>query len=1064
MTDIANLSVRVTTQGIKQARRELDDLARTSGTAERATRQQASTTDRLASSFNMLKGAVAALGLGAAVRSIVSATDTYRSLQGQLRLVTESQEQLNSTYQRALALSNATGASTESTVTLFTRLSRATEELNISQDSLFRVTETLNKAFVVSGATATEAAAATIQLSQGLAAGALRGEEFNSVNEQAPRIMSALATSLGVTRGELREMAMQGELTTEVVVGALMDQSAAIDGEFSKMPNTVGRAMQKLKNTFLDTFGSADADPITESIEGLVATMQSPGTKTAMNEFAAALLRIAGVAGEALVELTNLGQQIGANAAAITGNLTELDRMNQEIKDLDRAINGSWLSRPIKYLTKNREELEAMREALIGQRDRLQDMGQGAFQLEQRLEQLYEQLGNVEARFGDTAEEEEALRTQISALEQQLMSLGYEFSRTEGAVKTAAEAKRELKQEAEQVTESVGDMIDALIGTERAAGPTHDSIMMLVDSFEDTDTAAKDAKKAIKEAGDEMDGPFSEALGRTISRIDQAFAEAWRGAFDSFEDFADGLKRAFQNLLAELAHMAITKPIIVQVAGLLGGSAGAAAAGGTLSGAAGSAAGGMIGLGGAGLIGAGTSMFMGSLATTGANMMANPAVAQMMSNMGLGNAMGAQILGGVTSLGAGIAGGWAGTQLGESLFGRSANSSWGATAGGIAGTILGAGNPIGTLIGSAIGGVLDAAFGSSNSDKWVNYQFSGGQAMLTRDTGKPLSQDAAEAGVGIVQSISDALGGSNASFEISGGRRSGLRLAGQVFGDDAEGFAREAFDLLIAGADQFSQAVRDMALAFDGSAQDAVDFTLAWAGIEDMLGSNVVEQAGRDFADLQDAMTNPSAFSSVESMVDRLRELSANYDGSASAAQGLAQGLMVTKQSLYEMAIATAMLGEELNRAAGESATRIREAGMTDAERSASWLSERDRLVSELATMSDPEQINTAVARILELNERLFFALSPEQQAAQAGNYAAFAESVGEMAAAAIERAMERIAALEEEANATVESVMQTAANTQYDASVIFANAVQEFVAAAGIDMSIGPMRAEVNA
>ncbi|MDQ9670831.1 tape measure protein, partial [Serratia marcescens] len=74
-----------------------------------------------------------------------------------------------------------------------------------------------NKAAIVSGATAEESTNAIIQLSQGLASGTLRGEEFNSVSEQMPRIMEMLEKSLGKTRGELRAMAEQGMLTTQVV-------------------------------------------------------------------------------------------------------------------------------------------------------------------------------------------------------------------------------------------------------------------------------------------------------------------------------------------------------------------------------------------------------------------------------------------------------------------------------------------------------------------------------------------------------------------------------------------------------------------------------------------------------------------------------------------------------------------------------------------------------------------------------------------------------------------------------------------------------------------------------
>ncbi|QMV29146.1 tail length tape-measure protein [Aeromonas phage AP1] len=81
-----------------------------------------------------------------------------------------------------------------------------------------RVTETINKAMIVSGATAAEAGAAIVQLSQGLQSGVLRGDEFRSVSEQAPRLLKAMADSLHVTTGELRAMAGQGKLTSQSVL------------------------------------------------------------------------------------------------------------------------------------------------------------------------------------------------------------------------------------------------------------------------------------------------------------------------------------------------------------------------------------------------------------------------------------------------------------------------------------------------------------------------------------------------------------------------------------------------------------------------------------------------------------------------------------------------------------------------------------------------------------------------------------------------------------------------------------------------------------------------------
>jgi len=107
----------------------------------------------------------------------------------------------------------------------------------------------------VSGATGEESAAAIVQLSQALGAGALRGEEFNSINEQAPRIMQGIADSMGVTRGELKNLAAQGSLTTSVVIKAIQDMSASVDSEFSKMNATFGQKGTVALNNLTKGFG-----------------------------------------------------------------------------------------------------------------------------------------------------------------------------------------------------------------------------------------------------------------------------------------------------------------------------------------------------------------------------------------------------------------------------------------------------------------------------------------------------------------------------------------------------------------------------------------------------------------------------------------------------------------------------------------------------------------------------------------------------------------------------------------------------------------------------------------
>jgi len=134
----------------------------------------------------------------------------------------KSNESLADVIDRVFKVSQESRSELEATATLYGRLERATRAAGTSTADLALLTTTINKAFVVSGASADEAAGAIVQLSQGLASGVLRGDEFNTIMESGSRLAQAIADSLGVTTGQLRNMAAQGALTTDVIVKGLL--------------------------------------------------------------------------------------------------------------------------------------------------------------------------------------------------------------------------------------------------------------------------------------------------------------------------------------------------------------------------------------------------------------------------------------------------------------------------------------------------------------------------------------------------------------------------------------------------------------------------------------------------------------------------------------------------------------------------------------------------------------------------------------------------------------------------------------------------------------------------
>ena len=169
--------------------------------------------------------AMGAMGTSLSVAVVLNYAESWKKVESQLKLVTKGHEDLQRTQGQLMSLSKETTSSFDTTANLYARLARSTEELGLSQAELLTITSTINKAFVVSGASGAEASAAITQLSQGFASGTLRGDELNSVMEQAPRLARALADGIGVGIGQLRQMGEEGQITSDILAHALLGQA-----------------------------------------------------------------------------------------------------------------------------------------------------------------------------------------------------------------------------------------------------------------------------------------------------------------------------------------------------------------------------------------------------------------------------------------------------------------------------------------------------------------------------------------------------------------------------------------------------------------------------------------------------------------------------------------------------------------------------------------------------------------------------------------------------------------------------------------------------------------------
>lgn len=192
------------------------------------------------------------------VRELVRLNDTFVNAQNRIRQVTADTAQLNAVTQELFEIAARTRVGFEATSTLYTRTALAVRNLGLTQRETLQFTESLNQAIVLSGATAQEASAGLIQLSQGLASGTLRGDELRSVLEQLPRVADVIAEQLGVTRGELRLLGQQGKISAETIVEAFQNARDTLQQDFAGTVPTIGQAFAVLRTRVIEFVAKID--------------------------------------------------------------------------------------------------------------------------------------------------------------------------------------------------------------------------------------------------------------------------------------------------------------------------------------------------------------------------------------------------------------------------------------------------------------------------------------------------------------------------------------------------------------------------------------------------------------------------------------------------------------------------------------------------------------------------------------------------------------------------------------------------------------------------------------
>ncbi|UZE12791.1 phage tail tape measure protein [Pseudomonas sp. B21-053] len=326
----------------------LDLIARIGGfrqdmdQASRSVTRTGAAADAASARVNALQGQFLSLSSAAAslagplasafsLSAIYSASEAYTKLTSRLKLVTESSAELATAQNAVFAIAQSAYQPLSSTAELYQRIATNQKELKLTGEGVAGVVGTISKTLAISGASAASADAALVQLGQAFASGVLRGEELNSVMEQAPALAQAIAAGMGKTVGELRALGAEGKLTADAVVKALQAQEKAVGDLFSKTAVTIGNSITATANSLTQFIGrmdqasgvsaaiSANIVKVSKSIDGL--TKDFAATSKTFEQVSSAAETLAYIFGAKLALST--GQAVISFAAATKASIQQ---------------------------------------------------------------------------------------------------------------------------------------------------------------------------------------------------------------------------------------------------------------------------------------------------------------------------------------------------------------------------------------------------------------------------------------------------------------------------------------------------------------------------------------------------------------------------------------------------------------------------------------------------------------------------------------------------------------------------------------------------------------------
>ncbi|EFJ6979682.1 tape measure protein [Escherichia coli] len=217
---------------------------------ERGAKRADNSINKLNTTISKLAAAVNVGLLMMAAKRFIEIADNVKLLRARVSRLSDSLVEAKANFSGILEISKRTGMKIEDTTKLWENLTSALSDSNATSGQILQLTETLQQIGRIGGSSSEEAANALRQLGQSINGGIVRAEEFNSIMESMPELWRRVAKQMGISMGELRRRMLEGKLTAEDVVNAILKGSGEIEKEFNKLPTTTEQALSQLNTEF----------------------------------------------------------------------------------------------------------------------------------------------------------------------------------------------------------------------------------------------------------------------------------------------------------------------------------------------------------------------------------------------------------------------------------------------------------------------------------------------------------------------------------------------------------------------------------------------------------------------------------------------------------------------------------------------------------------------------------------------------------------------------------------------------------------------------------------------